>query len=52
MSILYEIETFDGCKGTLIDAYGTYSDERVANFIKDVGDINKRTPHSRRRGED
>ncbi|HVF96005.1 MAG TPA: hypothetical protein VM871_01715 [Flavisolibacter sp.] len=34
MSILYAIETSDGAKGTLIDAYGRYSDEDTGTFMK------------------
>lgn len=41
-SILYAIETMDGLKGLLIDAYGTYADAGVNKFIRDVEDINKR----------
>lgn len=36
MSILYAIETCDGSKGTLTDAYGRYSDEDTGNFMKQV----------------
>jgi hypothetical protein len=35
-SILYLIETGDGTKGTLVDAYGAYSDPEVESFMKDV----------------
>ena len=45
MSILYEIETHDGCKGTLIDAYGVYSDPKVGRFMLDVEEIHKKRPH-------
>jgi hypothetical protein len=41
MSILYAIETADGTKGTLIDAYGVYSDEATGAFMQDV-DIHKK----------
>lgn len=41
MSILYAIETADGTKGTLVDAYGNYSDEDTGAFMQDV-DINKK----------
>lgn len=41
MSILYAIETVDGKKGTLIDAYGNYSDDDMGAFMQDV-DINKK----------
>lgn len=35
-SILYAIEATDGTKGTLIDAYGAYSDPLVEKFMKQV----------------
>ena len=41
MSILYAIETSDGTKGTLVDAYGRYSDEDTSTFMQDV-DVNKK----------
>ncbi len=41
-AILYAIETTDGDKGTLTDAYGPYSDTNVTNFIKQVEDIEKK----------
>jgi len=41
MSILYAIETTDGRKGTLIDAYGNYSDDETGAFMQDV-DISKK----------
>ncbi|MFN2458181.1 MAG: hypothetical protein ABR502_08280 [Chitinophagaceae bacterium] len=41
MSILFAIETTDGTKGTLIDAYGNYSDDDTGEFMQEV-DINKR----------
>lgn len=41
-SILYAIETNDGTKGTLIDAYGMYADTKVNNFMKEVEDIYKK----------
>jgi hypothetical protein len=41
-AILYLIETDDGKKGTLIDAYGTYSDAKLATFIRAVEDIHKK----------
>jgi hypothetical protein len=36
MSILYAIETTDGQKGTLVDAYGLYSDDETGDFMKEV----------------
>jgi len=36
MSILYAIETSDGAKGTLTDAYGNYSDDDTGAFMKKV----------------
>lgn len=41
MSVLYAIETVDGRKGTLIDAYGTYSDTEVDIFVKNMGIFKK-----------
>jgi hypothetical protein len=41
MAILYLIETGDGMKGTLTDAYGPYADSRITEFIKAVEDIHK-----------
>lgn len=40
-SILYLIETQDGKKGTLIDAYGVYADAAISLFIRQVGDSKK-----------
>lgn len=44
-SILYAIETNDGKKGVLTDAYGPYADAKVSKFIKEVEDIMKKTTH-------
>jgi hypothetical protein len=41
-SILYAIETDDGTKGTLIDAYGSYADPLIGKFMKKVEDISKK----------
>lgn len=41
-SILYVIETNDGKKGTLIDAYGPYADEKVNKFMQQVEDVQKK----------
>ena len=41
-AVLYVIETADGTKGTLIDAYGIYNDARVGRFLKDVERIQKK----------
>lgn len=46
MSILYVIETSDGMKGTLVDAYGTYSDVKVNAFMQEVEDIQKKVVKS------
>jgi hypothetical protein len=43
MVIMYVIETNDGVKGTLVDAFGTYSDVSVSAFMKEVEDIHKKT---------
>ena len=49
MSILYEIETHDGCRGTLVDAYGVYADSSVAKFMAEVQEIYKKAPHDDRK---
>lgn len=46
MSILYAIETNDGLKGTLVDAYGTYASPEVNEFILEVERINKKVVKS------
>lgn len=40
-SILYVIQTDDGRKGTLVDAYGAYADTLTSQFIKEVKNIQK-----------
>ncbi len=40
--ILYLMETADGRKGTLIDAYGAYADAKLSTFIREVEDIQKK----------
>ena len=39
--ILYIVETKDGVKGMVIDAYGTYADDDVTKFMKHVEGMNK-----------
>jgi hypothetical protein len=41
-AILYIIETTDGAKGSLTDAYGMYADPDIDKFIKDVESISKK----------
>jgi hypothetical protein len=45
-AILYVIETRDGGKGTLIDGYGIYIEPRIASFMKEVENIQKKTVKS------
>ena len=45
-TILYAIETDDGVKGTLVDAYGSYADTRVTSFMEQVEEINKKKVNS------
>ncbi len=41
-SIMFVIETDDGDKGTLIDAYGAYADENVNRFMSEVNRMEKK----------
>lgn len=36
MAILYGIETWNGIRGTLTDAFGYYADPRVGEFMRNV----------------
>lgn len=45
-AIMYTIETKDGTKGSLIDAYGVYSDDKISKFISEVENINKKIQSS------
>lgn len=36
MSVIYVVETADGRKGTLVDAYGTYTNPDVDTYVKKV----------------
>lgn len=47
MSILYAIETNDGVRGTLSDAYGPYASRRVSEFIVHVENISKKTDRNK-----
>lgn len=40
MSILYAIKASDGTLGTLVDAYGTYADDELEQFLRAVPDNN------------
>jgi len=40
--ILYLIETSDGIKGMLIDAYGAEADVKISDFIRAVEEIHKK----------
>lgn len=41
-TILYVIETVDGLKGTIVDAYGPYADLKLAEFMTKVESIQKK----------
>jgi hypothetical protein len=41
-TILYVIETSDGLKGTLVDAYGPYADRKLAEFMQHVESFQKK----------
>ena len=36
-SVVYAIESRDGTRGTLVDAFGVYSDPAVGDFVETVG---------------
>lgn len=36
MSVVYAIESKQGVKGTIVDAYGTYADSGLAKIIKKI----------------
>lgn len=36
MSVLYAIESKDGTKGIVVDAFGTYADPELGNFLESV----------------
>lgn len=42
-SILYAIETADGGRGTLVDAFGPYADSKITSFMQKVDGIKKKT---------
>ena len=41
-AILYIIKTDDGGKGTLIDGYGIYTEPKIAAFMQEVENIQKK----------
>ena len=45
-AIMYVVETTDGQKGILVDAYGPYSDANVNTFMNAVEAINKKVDKS------
>ena len=44
--IMYAIETNDGKKGTIVDAYGAYADPDTTGFILEVERIQKKIPQA------
>jgi hypothetical protein len=48
MSIVYAIESSDGTKGTLVDAFGVYASPVVAQVMERVGIQRKKPPTGRR----
>lgn len=45
MAIVYLIECRDGEKGSVVDAFGTYSDSEIAKFFKNASiDETRRAP--------
>lgn len=43
MSIIYVLETADGRRGTLTDAYGIYADEQIGEYMNQVESFHKIT---------
>jgi hypothetical protein len=43
---MYVIETADGVKGTLVDAYAPYADSKISEFMDQVNSMNKKTEKS------
>jgi hypothetical protein len=41
-TIMYVIETKDGLKGTIVDAYGPYADRTLSEFMSKVEGIHKK----------
>jgi len=50
-SIVYAIETETGERGTLVDAYGPYSDTVVTSFMKEVEEIQKKVDKEKKLGQ-
>lgn len=46
-AILYVIETNDGVRGTLVDAYGVYTDSKLSQFMKNVETIQKKDTNNK-----
>ena len=42
-TIMYVIETTDGLKGTVVDAYGPYADPKLSEFMNQVESMHKKT---------
>lgn len=42
-AVLYAMKTNDGTKGIIVDAYGTYSNNELNKFLKEVQEIHKDT---------
>lgn len=40
MAVLYAVRTSSGTMGTIIDAYGVYDNDELADFLRDVKVIN------------
>ena len=41
-TIMYVVETNDGVKGTIVDAYGPYADKELSDFIQQVEGMQKK----------
>lgn len=42
MTVVYAVETTDGGKGIIVDAFGTYSNPKLSEFIRKVEEVSEK----------
>jgi hypothetical protein len=42
MTVVYALEANDGVKGTVIDAFGTYSNPKLSEFLRKVEEVKEK----------